>query len=79
MITTFTTPTKIEYEMQKDEETGLIKFNPTAGGAIPNPLQGWFTGQRYATSAWDSYLTTFEGKPDMRLKDNKVKDEVREN
>ena len=77
MPTIFTTPTKIKYEIQKDEQTGLMKFNPVDGGAIPKSLEGWYTGAKYATSAWDTYLTTFEGKPDMRLKNNKVRDEIK--
>ena len=44
---------------------------------IPKSLEGWYTGSKYATSAWDTYLTTFEGKPDMRLKNNKVRDEIK--
>jgi hypothetical protein len=54
-----------------------MKFNSVAGGAIPKLLEGWYTGAKYATSAWDTYLTTFEGKPDMRLKNNKVRDEIK--
>lgn len=79
MATVFTTPTKVEYQIQKDEGTGLLKFNPVAGGAIPTTLDGWYTGQKYADVAWNTYLKTFESKPDMRLKDNKLKLESKEN
>lgn len=72
MPTIFMTPTKIEYEIQKDGATGLIKFSPVAGGAIPNLLDSWYTSQRFADAAWKTYVDSLTAsKPDMRLKENK--------
>lgn len=71
-VTSFVTPTKVEYELQKDTATGLIKFNPLQGGAIPKILDGWYTNQKFVDAAWNTYLKSFEGKPDMRLKENKT-------
>jgi len=69
-MTVFTAPNKVEYKVEADGGTSLIKFVPKEGGATPKELQGSFTAEKFLHEAWGRYLVSLEKKPDMRLKEN---------